>query len=202
MDGRPMLLHLRPRLLLPYSRLPAELVDLRIDPPGLHLRGGVDVIARRPYPNRRYLVACRKAGRRAVDGLLAEAGRWRSEFRYIARWAVDAQFVVTHDVTLTLLDAEFDLASDSMALFRDRRHPELHRRPPAEAEPTMTVVRPGDVVRQRFSIPTIVRGSFASAKACDRLVVSHEWTAPPAQGVEDDVGRSGCSHVSGLSTRC
>jgi hypothetical protein len=32
-------------------------------------------------------------------------------------------------------------------------------------------------------------------------VVSHVWTAPAMQ-VESDVVRSGCSHVSGLLTRC
>jgi hypothetical protein len=55
-----MLLHLSPRLLWPYKD--ASIVDLEINPLGLRLVGGVDLITRRPFPNKHYKVACRKRG--------------------------------------------------------------------------------------------------------------------------------------------
>jgi hypothetical protein len=68
-----MLLHIRPKL---FSYCDAvELVDLEIKPLGLFLRGGRELATRRPYPNKGYVVGCRRAGsRKALDGILIETG--------------------------------------------------------------------------------------------------------------------------------
>lgn len=110
-----MLLHIRPRLYSPYRNV--ELIDLDIDPLGLHLRGGADLAARRPYPNRRYAVACRKRGLKAVDGILIETKEPLDVFHVTARWAVEAHRAVTHHVHYRLLDHDFDAASDDMFLW-------------------------------------------------------------------------------------
>ena len=49
-----MLLHIRPRLYSPFKNV--ALIDLEINPLGIHLAGGVDLATRRPYPNKHYAV--------------------------------------------------------------------------------------------------------------------------------------------------
>ena len=66
-----MLLHLSPTLCNEGQAV--ALVDVHVLPFGLRLVGGVDVVARRPYPNKTYHVACRKVGRKAVRGILLAA---------------------------------------------------------------------------------------------------------------------------------
>src|SRR6516225_9128261 len=103
-----MLLHIRPRLFCPYTR-DVKLVDIALDPPGLQLRGGSDLITRRPYVNKHYAVGCPRYGRnKAFDGILVEMDRPpASEMVYTARWAFDAERMVTHQVTYQLLDDDF-----------------------------------------------------------------------------------------------
>lgn len=68
-----MLIHFCPRLLTPAGfDLPCELIDIRIKEFDLHLLGGRDVVARHPLPDKRYHVACRKSGCKAVNGLLVD----------------------------------------------------------------------------------------------------------------------------------
>lgn len=110
-----MLLHIRPRLYSPYRKV--ELIDLAIDPLGLHLKGGADLATRRPYANKRYAVACRKHGLKAIDGILVETEAPLDEFHVTARWAVEAARAVTHHVHYRLLDHDFDAASDDMILW-------------------------------------------------------------------------------------
>ncbi|WP_257385926.1 DUF6012 family protein, partial [Xanthomonas phaseoli] len=83
-----MLIHLSPRLFEPQG-IPTrcELIDIAIAPFGLLLRNGIEVVARRPYPNKRYQVACRKIGRMAMNGLLIEAAGTVDAFRVVTRWA-------------------------------------------------------------------------------------------------------------------
>ncbi len=110
-----MLFHIRPRLISPFKDV--ELVDLGIHPLNLRLEGGLDLATRRPYLNKRYAVACRKEGRKAIDGILIEMAAPVQEMHYTARWAVEATFLVTHDIHYKLLDHDFDAASDSMVLW-------------------------------------------------------------------------------------
>lgn len=177
-----MLLHVRPRLLLPRSFEKGELLDLTIEPLGLRLRGGAELATRRPYVNKRYFVGCRRKGQKAIGGILIETRRHVSEFLYTARWAINAATLVTHTVAYKVIDDDFDAASDSMVLWYgsgpelggwSNRWPEnLKGIPPVKAEPKMeieprpevsrivdTLDRDGCVVRrhEEFSMPTIER---------------------------------------------
>lgn len=110
-----MLLHIRPRLISPFKHV--ALIDLEIAPLGMRLTGGVDLATRRPYPNKRYAVACRKKGHKAIDGILVETKTPVDELHTTARWAIDASVSVTHDVHYKLLDHDFDAASDDAMLW-------------------------------------------------------------------------------------
>jgi hypothetical protein len=110
-----MLWHIRPRLFSPFKYV--TLIDLRIDPLGVHLRGGVDLATRRPYPNKEYAVACRKKGHKATDGILLETATSVDELHSTARWAIEAEFAVTHHVHYKLLDRDWDAASDDMVFW-------------------------------------------------------------------------------------
>jgi hypothetical protein len=111
-----MLLHIRPRLYSPFKAV--ELVDLEISPLGLQLVGGVDLGTRRPYRNKRYAVACRKQGNKAIDGILIETKSPIDELLTVARWSVESSLLATHCVHYKLLDRDFDAASESMTLWK------------------------------------------------------------------------------------
>src|ERR1700738_95197 len=111
-----MLLHLLPRLFSLQFGI-VSVVDVEIPTLGLRLLGNVDLTTRRPYPNKHYAVACRKRGHKAVDGIFIETGEPVAHIDCITRWAVEAKAVVTHRVRYTLLDRDFDSASDHMLLW-------------------------------------------------------------------------------------
>jgi hypothetical protein len=68
-----MLLHIIPRLYASKENEPkCALIDLYCPELNLRLRDGIELVARRPYPNKNYLVACRKMGHKAMEGLLIE----------------------------------------------------------------------------------------------------------------------------------
>lgn len=113
--GKGFLLHLVPRFFGTFTAV--ELVDLTIEPTGLTLRGGRDLATRKPYPNKRYSIACRKRGQRAIEGIFVMMGAPVESLDYTARWSVDAEVVVTHRVQYRLLDREFDAASDDKMLW-------------------------------------------------------------------------------------
>ncbi|EGD08785.1 hypothetical protein XVE_2960, partial [Xanthomonas vesicatoria ATCC 35937] len=124
-----MLIHLSPRLLEPKG-IPTrcELVDIAIDPFGLLLRNGVEVVARRPYPNKRYQVACRKIGRMAINGLLIEAAGTVDAFRVVTRWAVEGEILCTHEVNYSLADQDHDAVSEDV-LFCKRQAAQVYHQP-------------------------------------------------------------------------
>ena len=179
-----MLLHLCPRLLWPFKN--AAIVDLEIRPLGLHLVGGVDLITRCPFPNKRYKIACRKGGHnKGVEGILIETVSALDEFETVARWAIEAETLVTHHVHYRVLDHDFDTASQDMTLWSaqfengwaDRWPDAVRNIAPMKAEPLMEVlpddtdrpetwdtldVRTGWIEqrRQNFAMPTIERGRY------------------------------------------
>jgi hypothetical protein len=189
-----MLLHIRPRFFTQYQ---VELIDLEISPLGLHLRGGVDLATRRPYPNKWFAVACRKLGTKAIDGILIETPKRLDELHMTARWAVEASMVVTHRVHYKLLDHDFDAASDRTLFWRacgaelggwsDRCPHGTKRLPSMACEPVMEV-EPGSMNQQRssrdildirsgfiiaredtLSMPTIERERILETKLCERV---------------------------------
>ena len=107
-----MLVHIRPRIFSPFEHV--TLLDVELPEFGLKLRGGEDLTTRRPYPNKRYTVACPKIGRKALDGIYVETAAPVAAFTMIARWAVEAEFIATHRVEYRILDQDFDAVSDSM----------------------------------------------------------------------------------------
>lgn len=59
-----MLIHISPQFLTcEASGNDCEIVDLTIPELDLSLKGGSDIVSRRPFPNKRYVVASRKVGR-------------------------------------------------------------------------------------------------------------------------------------------
>lgn len=187
-----MLLHIRPRLYCPFRNV--ALIDLEIEPLGVHLRGGLDLKVGRPYPNKWYSVACRKIGRLALDGILIETPGRVDQFSWRARWAVEADLVITHSVECRVIDHDFDAASDSMMLWHacceelggwSNRVPEISRDAPLICEPVMEVVAGSvnarrsakDVIRgnwiversQALSMPTIERGRILQTKLRERI---------------------------------
>jgi hypothetical protein len=113
-----MLIHITPRLLTcELSGHHCELVDLTIAELGLHLRNGKELVSRRPYPNKRYVVACRKSGQKAIDGILIETPSPVTEFSAVSRWAIAGELVVRHRVNYAVLDNDYDAVSDSMTLW-------------------------------------------------------------------------------------
>lgn len=111
-----MLIHIAPRIFLSSSLEPCHLVSVTSLDLDLRLWGDEDVVARRPYPNKLFLVACRKTGRKAIDGILIEAPSIR-EFAVVTRWSIllrGGLGVVSHRVHYTVLDDEHDAVSDSM----------------------------------------------------------------------------------------
>lgn len=113
-----MLIHLSPRLFTCDVTGPnCELIDLAIPELNLLLKGGKDLTSRRPYPNKRYVVACRNLGRKAISGLVIQAPEGTRTFTATARWAIDATLAVTHKVSYEIIDTDFDLVSDDMLLW-------------------------------------------------------------------------------------
>jgi hypothetical protein len=112
-----MLIHLIPNILADRTDVPCSLVDLTCRELGLNLIGGKELTARRPYPNKNYLVACRKVGQKAVNGFLVETQGPVREFTVVTRWAVAASHIATHSVRYILADEEFDTVTEEMMLW-------------------------------------------------------------------------------------
>lgn len=191
-----MLLHIRPRL---FSRHEVALIDLEVSPLGLHLAGGVDLATRRPYPNKWYAVACRKLGKKAIDGVLIETTARLDEFDTTARWAVEASTVVTHRVHYKLLDHDYDAASDSTEFWYaccaelggwsnrwpggTRSRPSMAFEPVMEVEPGLMKqprssvdsidVRSGWIIAREevFSMPTVERERILDTRLSSRIPV-------------------------------
>ncbi len=110
-----MLIHLVPKLLTPVGQNPSvRLVDLSIEELGLVLKGDQDLTIRQPYPNKRYWVACRKVGRKAISGLFVQTDKHLPSYTVVTRWAINADAVLTHRVSHVVLDDSFDSVTDDM----------------------------------------------------------------------------------------
>lgn len=178
-----MLLHLRPMIFS--SGVFVDLIDLRIEPFGLYLQGGRELMTGRPYPNKHYTVVCRKKRKKAMNGILVKVHGPVKGFDYTARWLAN-RTVVTHRVSCSILDQEFGAASEEMWFWHatscgwGNRMPErLRGAVPMYVQPVMQLVdsserRPStvDVVdlktgwiidrTQVFAMPTIEPERFLS----------------------------------------
>nr|AGH89370.1 hypothetical protein [uncultured bacterium] len=146
-----MLLHIIPRLYVSEPAAPqCDLIDFHCPALGLKLRNGIELVARRPYPNKRYQVACRKVGQKAMNGFLIETTERVREFTTLTRWAVGGERVINHQVQYFVLDDELDAITDCMVLWNamspslggfSRRWPSIAEDwTPAAAQPRMELV--------------------------------------------------------------
>ncbi|PUA41494.1 quorum threshold expression element, QteE [Pseudomonas protegens] len=115
-----MLIHICPRLSVPAGpNFPCTLVDIRIKEFNLLLVGGHDVVARQPFPNKRYHVACRRQGQQAVNGLLVYVDGHVPFFTVVTRWSIGSEVLLRHQVDYVVLDDEFEAVTDYVMLWAD-----------------------------------------------------------------------------------
>jgi len=146
-----VLLHIIPRLYASSEDEPkCALLDFHCPELDLRLRDGIELVARRPYPNKNFLVACRKMGHKAMEGLLIETKGRIHSFSTVTRWAVGDERIAHHRVQYSILDGELDAITDSMVLwsamatglggFSNRRPATAKDWTPAQAQPRMELV--------------------------------------------------------------
>lgn len=146
-----MLIHLSPQILLPIITDKCRLIKISCPELGISLTGGVDVVGRRPFPNKRYVVACRKEGDKPVHGLLIQAPAHVPEFNVTTEWCLPDNTLLTHRVRYIVLDDEYDTISENMLSWyatsstggeRESRWPEVSAyTSPAKSQPRMGVVK-------------------------------------------------------------
>ena len=178
-----MLIHLCPSVFAHAIDGEIRLLDVSSDDLGVSLRGGIELAARRPFPNKRYLVACRNIDQKALCGFLVEAPTWLWSFTVVTRWEVESiGHVLTHRVRYEVMDNTHDAVSEQMMLWcgyqedggilRENRVPNEYGAPVTE-QPRMELVprldrtarvrdvlnRHGHIVArtETFRIPSIER---------------------------------------------
>ncbi|PLY35848.1 hypothetical protein F164LOC_18310 [Pectobacterium carotovorum] len=118
-----MLIHLTPRFYLQYDNVQTDLIDVSIPELNLVLKNGVDLMVKTPYPNKCYKVACRKKGRKAINGLFIETDKPIDDITVITRWSVtgiggyDATDTVSHTIHFHVNDADFDAVTECQFLW-------------------------------------------------------------------------------------
>ncbi|HDQ4465569.1 TPA: hypothetical protein P9G65_005815 [Pseudomonas aeruginosa] len=116
-----MLIHFGPRILMPEGdAVSCALLDVWVKEFDLHLSGGFDVVACRPYVNKRYCVACRKVGHEAINGLLIQVAGHVKLFTVITRWSIGGEVVLRHRVNYVVLDDQFEAVTDEPGLWSMR----------------------------------------------------------------------------------
>lgn len=105
-----MLIHIAPRCHSPRLR-DISLISVEIPELSIALHEGKELLARRPYPNKDYLVANAKSDRAAKDGFFLEAYDQLAEFRVVTTWAVNADRTATSNHSFTILDPDCEATS-------------------------------------------------------------------------------------------
>ena len=145
-----MLIHLTPRIYSAFD-IPISLVDFSIPEFNFSLDGQRDLVLRKPFPNKRIQVACRKKRLKAVNGFLISTEDTVSDFTAVTRWAIGADHVSTHMVRYELLDSQFDAYTEYMQLWYptadsagnwDSRWPKQYNDAPAYLQPHMDAFSP------------------------------------------------------------
>lgn len=150
-----MLIHITPRIYIPQLVHSCELLSLQVEELGLSL-SQYDLATRKPYDNKRFSVACRRIGSKAIEGLLIEAEGHVPAYTSTAVWKVGVtpvhHLLLIHHTHHQVLDHQFDAVSDNMLLWYaseragrtfERRWPEwANELTPAEAQPRMELLGP------------------------------------------------------------
>lgn len=111
-----MLLHLSPRYYLRYSDIQLDLIDVSVPELNLTLKGDIDIVTRTPYPNKCYQIACRKKGRKAINGIFVKTDKKLTNFTQITRWAVNGE-IATHKIHFHILDSDFDAITSEIMMW-------------------------------------------------------------------------------------
>jgi hypothetical protein len=147
-----VLIHITPKIYIPYQILAVELVSLDIPELEIALTRA-ELATRQPYPNKRYWTACKRLGQKAISGVLFETTGHVFTFTSVARWAIDGELLVTHTTNYAVLDDKYDCVTDNMILWYgtssgrldwERRWADWAKElTPARAEPHMEVIGAG-----------------------------------------------------------
>lgn len=142
-----MIYHVIPKIFNTFVDADINLIDVSVPEMYLHLQSNRDIIARKPRPNKCYSVACRKKGRKAINGILLEHERL-NKFTVTTRWALNADIVLEHIVNFQILDDDFECVSaDPTKWYATRggyssRCPERHQNAvPCKLQPRMDVAK-------------------------------------------------------------
>ena len=120
-----MLIHLTPRFYLQYCDVQVDLVDITIPEFEITLKNNVDLMIKTPYPNKCYKVACRKKGRKAINGIFIETDEWVGDFTVITRWSVTGvdgegiTTIVSHTTHFHVNDSDYDAVTECQMLWSD-----------------------------------------------------------------------------------
>ncbi|MGE6098912.1 DUF6012 family protein [Aeromonas salmonicida] len=161
-----MLIHIVPRILIRnnFQQQCCELVDISSEELGFSLKGGLDVVARRPYPNKQYLVACRKKGQKAFNGLFVQSKLFKENFSVTTRWALVGEQILTQVTHYEVLDMEHDAVTECV-LSWERYPATLASYSPVAIQPMMDLeqntlksdvtdsVVEGVIVRREIKLP-------------------------------------------------
>ncbi|MFM2588171.1 DUF6012 family protein [Vibrio sp. TBV020] len=134
-----MLLHLVPQIINRYSNVKVELIDVQLPELNVVLMGGKELVVRQPFPNKTYYVACRKAGRKAIQGVYLEVDKPLTNFSVLTRWKAQSVWfekVLTHRVNYMITDTDFNVVSDDHTL----QPIHFSSSPPVYTQPRMDVL--------------------------------------------------------------
>lgn len=172
-NAKPMLIHVSPKIIQLSAYVDVELIDVSIPELDLVLRNNEEITTRKPYPNKCYHVACRKVGRKAINGLLIESDKHLDSFSVITRWKIQGERIATHTAEFNVVDKEHSLVSDNMILwanldfvplstkdnFKCRTPDSMMKYSPLEAQPTMSVT-PEEIRTCAVNATDTVAGGF------------------------------------------
>ncbi|KGG87418.1 hypothetical protein P245_20360 [Comamonas thiooxydans] len=115
-----MLIHITPRFYAQpghqFQIAECRLLSLQIHELGVDLKSS-DLVTRKPFPNKSHWVGSRNIGRKALEGILFETPGHIPAFTTKARWAVNEEHIVVHEIEYRVLDQEFDTISDNTMLW-------------------------------------------------------------------------------------
>lgn len=143
-----MIFHSVPQIYSKFSDadIGVKLVDVYIPQIDLRLVEGKDVVARKPFINKNYRVACLKKGRKAIEGFFVRLPDDLKAWQVSTRWAVEAEHLLTHDVFYRKLDDCHGAVTDDPLIWRARegfedRMPNCVKNPsPVHLKPRMEVL--------------------------------------------------------------
>jgi hypothetical protein len=190
-----MRLHLVPKIFNKYADVTAELVSVEVPEIRLTLVAGIDIVTRRPYPNKAYHVACRKKGRKAITGLFVDVEEHLANFTVSTTWKVNKKDTLVHKVIYTVADRDYGAVTDDHVLingfrsFQCRSIGRLEIEAPVHTQPRMDVIFDGGAHSRDGSVDIL--GFYSST---GMLIERHERITVPTIEVERLSDHMGIHH--------